>query len=106
MSKNEFEAILTPASLNDLDSIYRYITINLQSDISARNLLDKIEERILQLELFPYSCEFVQDEALKSKGYRKLIIDNYIAFYKVNEIEEQVVIMRVLYGSQNYKGIL
>lgn len=106
MSENRFEIILTPSALNDMRGIYEYITETLLSGTAAENLIDKIEDRILQLEMFPYSCELVQDEALRTKGYRKLIIDNYIVFYKVEDIEGQVVIMRILYGAQNYLGIL
>jgi plasmid stabilization system protein ParE len=47
---------------------------------------------------FPFACSPVEDEFLRGKGYRKLIIDSYIAFYIVNEEEKQVVVMRVLYG--------
>lgn len=46
------------------------------------------------------------DEFLKSKGYRKLIIDNYIVFYLVDEGNKQVIIMRVLYGKQKYEDLL
>lgn len=46
------------------------------------------------------------DEPLKARGYRKLIIDNYLVFYLVNENEGQVVIMRILYGASKYQNIL
>lgn len=59
----------------------------------------------MRLRYFPYSCSFVLDEPLKNKGYRKLIVDNYIAFYLVNETEKQVVVMRILYGAQNYENL-
>jgi len=60
----------------------------------------------MRLKYYPYSGSFVLDEFLKSRGYRKLIIDNYLAFYLVNEPEKQVVIMRILYGAQNYQDLL
>ncbi len=68
--------------------------------------LIKIENSIMLLRSFPYSCSFVLDDLMRSKGYRKLIVNNYIVFYLVNEIEKQVVIMRILYGAQNYQDIL
>lgn len=60
----------------------------------------------MRLKDFPYSCSFVLDEPLKNRGYRKLIVDNYIVFYLVNEMEKQVVVMRILYGAQNYQNLL
>jgi hypothetical protein len=38
--------------------------------------------------------EFRKD--FKRQGYHKLIVDNYIVFYFVDEVESQVVIMRLL----------
>jgi len=34
--------------------------------------------------------------------YRKLVIDNYVALYEVEETYKQVVIYRVLYGKRDY----
>ena len=59
----------------------------------------------MRLKDFPYSCSFVLDEPLKSRGYRRLIVDNYIVFYLVNEMEKQVVVMRILYGAQNFQDL-
>jgi len=48
----------------------------------------------------------VLDEPLKARGYRKLIVDNYLVFYLVEELDKEVVIMRILYGATNYQDIL
>ncbi len=90
----------------DLEQIYVYISEKLLADVAADRLLNNIENSIMRLRDFPYSCSFVLDDLLKSKGYRKLIVDNYIVFYLVNEIEKQVVIMRILYGAQNFQEII
>ena len=66
----------------------------------------KIETSIMRLKDFPFSCNYVADEFLKNNRYRKLIIDNYIVFYLVNEEEQQVIVMRVLYGRQKYQELL
>ena len=38
----------------------------------------------------------------KKLEYRKLIIKNYIAFYRINEKEKIVEIHRILYGSSDW----
>ena len=106
MSKNSYSLKLTPKASEDLDKIYRYITEELYAEQAAVNLLEKIETSVMRLKEFPFSCNYVADEYLKNKGYRKLIIDNYIAFYLVNEEEKQVIIMRVLYSRQKYESLL
>ncbi|MDA3939517.1 MAG: type II toxin-antitoxin system RelE/ParE family toxin [Spirochaetia bacterium] len=79
---------------------------NFDNEIAAINLLDEIERSILRLKEFPFSCSYVEDINLKKKGYRKLIIKNYISFYIVDENDKKVIIMRVLYGRQNYQDII
>ena len=106
MSENSYSLRFTPKASEDLESIYSYISNNLSAPVAADDLIYKMEIDILRLKDFPYSCSYVIDESLKARGYRKLIIDNYIVFYLVNKMDKQVVIMRILYGAQNYKEIL
>ena len=40
------------------------------------------------------------------KNIRKLLIDNYIAFYEVDDIKKEIRIIRVMYGMQNYIDVL
>jgi len=40
--------------------------------------MEKIENNIMRLSEFSLSGSFVEDENLKNKGYRKLVIQNYI----------------------------
>jgi toxin ParE1/3/4 len=106
MSNNAYTLKFTPKASEDLEEIYIYISSKLLADIAANNLLEKIENSIVRLKSFPYSCSYVTAEILKNKGYRKLIVENYIVFYIVNEEDKQVIIMRILYGAQNYFDIL
>jgi addiction module RelE/StbE family toxin len=106
MEGKNYSIKFTTKAEEDLDEIYEYIANNLFASEAADNLMDKFENKILTLKSFPYSSSFVADEVLKNRGYRKLIIDNYIVFYLINEQEQQVIIMRILYGASNYKNIL
>lgn len=106
MPENNFNLKFSTKASDDLEQIYIYISEKLFADVAANRLLNKIESSIMRLMIFPYSCSFVLDDLLKSKGYRKLIVDNYIVFYLVNEIVKEVVIMRILFGAQNYQDIL
>jgi toxin ParE1/3/4 len=104
--ERKYSIKVTPKANEDLDDIYDYISRELFNQVAAENLMDKIENCIMRLGSFPFSCSIVKDELCKQKGYRKLIINNYIAFYIVNEEEKQVIIMRVLYGKQNYQDFI
>ena len=106
MEKKRYLLKITSVARDDLDKIYNYITKDLYNVTAAENLLNKIENSFMRLKDFPFSCNFVDDQILKEKGYRKLIVDNYIGFYIVDEVKEEVVIMRVLYGRQKYQDII
>ena len=69
-------------------------------------IMTKIEISIMGLKEFLFSCGYVLDEPLKVRGYRKLIVDNYIVFYLINELEKQVVVMRILYGARHYQNLI
>jgi addiction module RelE/StbE family toxin len=104
--KNSYSLKFTAKASEDLEQIYSYISARLFAETAADNLLERIESSIMRLKTLPYSCSFVFDEPLKNRGYRKLIIDNYIVFYLVNELDRQIVIMRILYGARNYQDFL
>ena len=56
-------------------------------------MTDKIIDRIDTLALLPLVGKIVQENELAKQEYRMLIIDSYIAFYKV--IDDEVVVYRV-----------
>ena len=104
--ENNYIVKMTPKAADDLDNIYRYISEELFAISAATNILERIEKEIMRLKEFPFSCNYVADEYLRNKGYRKLIVDNYIVFYLIEKEVEQVIIMRVLYGKQKYENLL
>lgn len=106
MVENRYSLQITPKANEDLDEIYSYIVNELFNEGAAENLMKKIETNVMRLQDFPFSCSFVKDDVLKDKGYRKLIIENYISLYIVDEEEKQVVIMRVFYGRQKYQELI
>ena len=106
MPINEYEIKFTPVAVEDLDQLYEYIVNKLFAEVAANNLMEKIETGIMRLKQFPFSCSYVLDKALKTRGYRRFVVDNYIVFYLVNETEKQVVIMRILYGARDYEALM
>lgn len=79
--EDKYSLKFTPKGAEDLDNIYQYISEKLFAGSTADIILRKINKEILRLKEFPFSCNYVSDEHLRSKGYRKLIIDNFIVFF-------------------------
>jgi len=100
---NEYKVKFTPLAESDMGGIYQYIFNTLSAPMAAENLIDEIELKTKRLEDMPYSCPVVNDEVLKSKGYRKLVVKNYIALYVISDDEKLVTIMRVVYAASDYE---
>lgn len=105
MDTNNYEIILTDVAKEELEEIYEYISEHLLEKAAANRLMDKIEQSILRLEQNPYSCVEVRIKP-HNEVYRKLVIDNYVALYEVDEKYKQVVIYRVIYGKMDYLKIM
>ncbi|GHV82565.1 translation repressor RelE [Spirochaetia bacterium] len=97
---------IMPMAEDDLDGIFDYIANTLEAPIAANRLMAKIEKSIRGLTDAPRTGPKCRDETLDKKGYRKLIVDNYIAFYLINDEEKVVIVMRVIYGRRNYTALL
>jgi addiction module RelE/StbE family toxin len=90
----------------DLDGIFDYIANTLEAPVAANRLMIKIEKAIQGLKDAPRIGSKCRDETLNKKGYRKLIINNYIAFYLIDDKDRTVTIMRIIYGRRNYTALL
>ena len=106
MEKNRYTICLTPIADQDIEEISDYIAYELKNEIAAVDFLEKLEYQILRLEEFPFSCEVVTEKLLRLKGYRKLLVNNDIVFYIVDEQKREVDIVRVLYAMRAYKDLL
>lgn len=102
----QYKVKFTAIAEDDLDDIFQYIAIQLSASDAAISLMDEIEGQIERLCEFPYTGSALLDEVPASRGYRKLVVNNYIIFYIVVEDERQVVIMRILYGGRQYERFL
>ena len=99
-----YEIILTEIAKEELEEIYEYISKNLLEKAAANRLMEKIEKNILRLEQNPYSCVEVRIKP-HNEVYHKLVIDNYIVLYEVDEEYKQVVIYRIIYQKMDYLKI-
>lgn len=104
-TNSSYEVVLTDTANEELEEIYEYIFKHLIEEQAANRLMEKIEQNFLRLEQNPYSCMEVHIKP-HNELYRKLVIDNYIALYEVDEKYKQVVVYRVLYGRMDYLKIM
>ena len=90
------------AAQNDLREIVGYL--NTLSREAAIRYYDLIIEKVGSLTTMPERCPLARDMQLRLRGYRTLLIKNYIVFYVIND--KTVEVRRILYARRQYEGLL
>ena len=93
---------LTPRALQDLDSIYTYISQSLMEPDTALKLLSRLEEAIFSLEQLPQRGALRKTGAYANRGYRQLLVENYLAVYRIDEVNRQVILLTVQYSHRKF----
>lgn len=104
MEKNKYQLKIFPMAQLDMEQIFDYIAVELCNPTAAIGQINDFEKAFDNICTFPESCPYINNEYVKEKSLRKLFVNNYIAFYRVRDNEIQIV--RVLYGMRNYEALL
>ena len=99
-----YQLKIFPMARLDMEQIFDYIAVGLCNPTAAIGQINDFEKAFENVCTFPESCPYINNEYVKDKSLRKLIVNNYIAFYRVRDNEIQVV--RVLYSMRNYEALL
>jgi len=105
-SNCKYTILYTHSAEQDIDNLFTYIKEKLGSVKAAEKQVINIYTAVMKLETFPKCCEVLSFKKFRERGYRRLIVDNYLIFYTVDEKSKKVILMRVLYGKQKYEDIL
>jgi len=68
--------------------------------------LSKIESAINRLQGFPKSGSLPRYSILKKQGYRVLVVERHLVFYKINEGDKLVVIYAIIDGRREYLNLI
>lgn len=95
----EYEVQITDEALKDMDELYRYILLTLQSPENAIGQYNRIADEILTLNKFPNRYRLVDFEPERSRGLRRMQVDNFSVFYIVQGM--QVIVTSILYSASD-----
>lgn len=95
----EFSVIYTEEALQDMLNISDY-HFEKVGEASALRAVSELQDHIEKLSLFPRMGEEHPDTYLNALGFRKLVHDNHIVIYRIDQ--SQVVIERIVWASSNY----
>ena len=91
--------IYSPAAVEDLKDIKKYISLNLQNNSAAKNITSEILKSCHRLTDFPLMGVSLKAKLNINTDYRCLFCKNYIIFYKA---EREIKIIRILDGRTDY----
>lgn len=101
-----YKVSFTQVAEKDLFEAADYISTILKSPAAAGSLMEIVENQLTLLEALPYSFPEVKDAYLATEGIRLAVVNNYLLFYTVNEIEQSVTVIRFLSGRRNWATLL
>ena len=102
----EYKIVIEQTAENDLLGILSYISDTLHELIIAMKIYGLIKKEILNLNRMPFRFEVVNEEPYRSMGVRRIPVENYTAFYIVDENENTVHIFRILYNRREWRYLL
>lgn len=97
----KYEVLLYPKAYWDIDDIYAYIALEKLSPENAKGQTDRIWDALKSLETFPEPHHDRLVGRYANKGHKQLLIDNYIAIYKINKADKKVYVITVQYQAKD-----
>lgn len=102
----KYKIVRTDQADEQLRNIIFYIADDSGSIDIALDYLEKIEKAVKRLENFPLSGSIPGYSILRKQGYRVVVVERHLVFYKVNSDERIVTIYAIVDGRQEYKNLL
>ena len=91
----------TETAKRNIIEIAGYLSHELKAPESARKLVTKLMQAAADITVFPYAHSIHQmpqnEEPLKHE-YRKILVDNYFIFYRVDETRSLIIVASVIYA--------
>ena len=102
----KYEIYISELAQKDLQKIADYLSLQLLEPGISKNIMTQIDTAILGLQNMPQRYSLVSDKSIQKANVRKMIVKNYIVFFKVYEEKNRVGIVRILYGRRNWQKMI
>lgn len=103
---DSYKTIITPDAEEDLFELRNYIADVLLARDTARNYIRTIRKEIGSLSELPARYKPVDDEPWHSRGVRRIIVNNFFVYYRIDEDRKQVFVLNVIYARRDQLRML
>jgi toxin ParE1/3/4 len=101
-----YKILRTDKAEEQLREIIFYIADDSGNVDIALGYLEKIETAINRLQEFPESGSIPRYSILKKQGYRVVVVERHLVFYKINEVDKLVIIYAIVDGRREYRNLI
>ena len=102
-SKKEiYEIEFTEDCRDEINEIYEYISEKLVAENSAKKLMRKMRDAVMDLSETPNLYMKIEKKDRNKREFRRMVIDNFVVLYTVDENSKKVYIANMHYGRRNY----
>lgn len=102
-SKKEiYEIEFTEDCREEIREIYKYISENLEAQVAARKLMKKMRDSVMNLKENPEIYMKIERKDKNKRAFRRIIVNNYVILYTIDEDRKTVYISHMYYGKKNY----
>jgi toxin ParE1/3/4 len=101
----KYEVVRTDTADEGIRRIILYIAQNFGAEVALKKL-DDMEKSILSLGDNPYVGIDPRYLALKREGYKVLILEKDLVFYKIDEKRRRVIVYAAVDQRQDYLNII
>ena len=102
MPSSKYTVRLLSIAEQDLTDLVSYLAA--ENAEAAADVFDRIEARLKALQFHPFVGRVPHNAKLTALGYRVLVIDNYLVFYKVKG--NAILVHRILHGARDLLRVL
>lgn len=101
----KYEIVRTDTADAGIRKIILYVAQNFGNSVALEKL-EEIEKRIFELGDDPYIGTEPRYLVLKRQGYKVLILEKDLIFYKIDEDNKKVIVYAVVDQRQDYLNII
>lgn len=98
---DEYKVKLTPRAYRDIEDIFTYIAVEKMAEENAGEQTYRIWRALEKLKFFPASHQDRIVGRYASQGYKQLLIDNYVAIFRIDKDRKTVYVITVQYQGRN-----
>ena len=95
-----------PIAREDMLDIVRYISQELHNPEAAQRLSERLIDAVQSILGHPYAAPAFHPPRPLKYEYRKLHVQSYMVFYRIDEERELVTVARVVYARRDYGHLL